>query len=807
MASTAAIGRAPGTPVPLTPLVGREEDVTAACALMRRPEVRLLTLTGPGGVGKTRLAMQAARETAAAFPTGVAFVPLAALTDPSLVLPAIAQAFDVREPGERSLLRRLTAALRDQHCLLVLDNFEQVVAGAPDVGQLVDATGHLKILVTSRVPLRVSGEHEYPVAPLAVPDGAHDTPEDLGRVPAVSLFVQRARAVKPDFALTDANAAAVADSCRRLEGLPLAIELAAARSKVLSPQALLARLTNRLQVLTGGMRDTPARLRTMRAAIAWSHDLLSPAEQALFRRLSVFPGGFTLEAAEQVTSFELRASSSPPSKLEARSSKLATLDGIEALIDHSLLQRAEGADGEPRYTMLETIREFAAECLDLNGETDVLGVRHAAWAVAFAERAGSVAGAEQGRQLERLDEEYANLRAAHAWLVNRQDPDAVRLAAALGFYWLNRGFLRDGRAWLDQALAIPADRTPSLAQAQALVIAGMLAHYHGDDRSARPFLERSLALWAHLDDPWGTVAALVQFGIVGEDGGEYDDAARYLDQAFALCETERERPTATLAWLGDNPAQVGGWALYHRGIVAWGQGKTEQATAYLQDALARQRAAGHAWGVSGTTSYLGLLACERGDLAAAAALLGESLDIRSAMGTTEDLPGSLADVATLAAAGGRMAAAARLFGAAEALLETLGAPPMLPERTAYERAAATTRAALGDAAYATESAAGRGLSPGTAIALAREVLASVAHRPGQAMPAPPTPARTDTSGLTTRELAVLRLLAAGRANREIAGELGIGLLTVKTHVANILAKLGVETRAAAAAYAHRHGLA
>jgi predicted ATPase/DNA-binding CsgD family transcriptional regulator/DNA-binding XRE family transcriptional regulator len=785
----------PSPPVPLTQLVGRRRELADLRRLVTGGDTRLVTLTGPGGVGKTRLALELAADLKSAFPDGIAFVPLATVRNASLVLPTIAEALGVRDRGGRSLTARSAELLRGRSILLVLDNFEHVAEAASPVAELLAACPGLTMLATSRVTLRLSGEIEYQVTPLAVPPANPWAGlSELTANDAVALFAQRARAGNPGFALTPVNAAAVAEICRRLDGLPLALELAAARVKLFSPEALLARLGTGLAVLTGGPRDQPARLRSMRDAVAWSHDLLDCEEQTLFRRLSVFPGGFTLEAAEAVIAGSTAGT--------APSGSSTVLDGIASLLDKSLLRRLDAEADEPRFGMLATVQEYGLERLAASGEEAVLRRSHAAYFLGFAEQAWPAFRRRSGQEswLNRLEPERGNLRSALAWLDESGDATSLlQLTGALFWFWYVRGPLGEGRAWLERARAAAGASAPAELRVRALIGAGLLAHFQNDEAEAVRWLDAGLAQAAELGDPWWLAFARLALGILAEDRGDYRPAEACFAEALTLFQATGDDANA-------------GLTLNHLGIVAWGQGDVERAAARCEDAVALQRAAGDAWGLSNSLAYLGLLAGERGEYARAAAAHRDSLELRWAAGAWEDIAGSLADVAVLAAAVGRAEQAARLFGAADAVREEAGRPSIkLPERAVYEHGERRAGTALGENAFAEARAAGRALSAERAVAEAAGLAGEIAG-PGPELCTGPANAdgadsrSTHPAGLTAREVEVLRLISTGLSNAEVAEALFLSPRTVGVHLRRIYDKLGVSSRAAATRFAFESGL-
>src|SRR5215203_1083702 len=488
-------------PMQLTTLVGREAEIVHVAAMIEREGARLVTLSGPGGTGKTRLALAVAAEALDSFPDGVWFVDLAPLTDPALVLPGIASVLGVREPGGQGLLRAVEAFLVSKRLLLVLDNFEQVLAAAPQLAELLMACPQLSMLVTSREPRQVRAEQQVPVFPLTLPPAELMLPlSELARVPAIDLFLQRATAIVPDFALTEDNAPIIAAICQRLDGLPLAIELAAARVRFLPPRALLERLERSLPVLTGGPRDAPARQRTLRDAIAWSHDLLEGDEPILFRRLAVFSGGWTFEAAEAVVSHD---------------GALDVFTGITALADKSLVRPVATTGPNPRFGMLETIREFGLDQLAAAGEVDSTRRRHAEYFVTFSEKlSAELSQATEPELLERLAAEHDNIRAALVWLDQQGDEEtSIRLAAGLGWFWFVRGFGTEGISWLERARS-PRSAVAGPIRAAALNWASVLTLPRKDHAAAAELAAFSVSLLRENGDESASLAmALLGHGL------------------------------------------------------------------------------------------------------------------------------------------------------------------------------------------------------------------------------------------------------------------------------------------------------
>jgi predicted ATPase/class 3 adenylate cyclase len=719
-----------------TPLVGRGREVEEVLERLRSEEVRLLTLTGAGGTGKTRVGLQVAAEALEEFEGGAFFAALAAISEASLVASAMAGALGVLESGERSLEEDLEDYLREKELLLVLDNFEQVLGAAPLVGRLLAACPGLKVLATSRIPLGLYGEREFPVPPLGLPDPGRPPPiEALTQYEAVRLFIERARDARPDFSVTNENAPMVAEICHRLDGLPLAIELAAARVKVLTPQAMLQRLGTRLKLLKGGARDLPERQRTLRGAIDWSYGLLEEDERALFARLSVFAGGCTLESAEAVCDAD--------GDLEAD-----VLDGIESLVDKSLLKQGEGFGGEPRFSMLGTIREYALERLEESGEAEELARLHAEHYLALAEEAEpELKGPRQLEWFAHLEEEHDNLRGALSWALERRQVElGLRLRGALVGFWRVRGHISEGRRWLEEGMARSASVTPPV-RAKALVGLGVLVDIQGDYERAVKLYEEGLALYQEIGDKEGIANCLSELGWVAQVRGDFERAESMLEESASLYrEVGNEADLATVlsilgvmaSFQGDHARANKFWeeseALSRRagdehgatrslGNIAYTallQGDYKRATALIEEALAWAREHGAAQLVVQNLINLGLATREIGDHDRAAAYFEEALALSQEMRDRLGLIEALEGVAGLVVAMAADRRAALLWGAAEALREATGASLAEVDYELHEPHLAAARSRLGEQAWHEALAEGRTMTLEQAVSYALE---------------------------------------------------------------------------------------
>jgi predicted ATPase/DNA-binding CsgD family transcriptional regulator len=844
-------------PAQLTTFIGREREVGAVCSLLRRPEIRLVTLTGTGGVGKTRLGLQIATELRDTFSDGTFFISLAPITDPDLVVPAIAESLGIREIGGRILLDLLKAYLYDKCLLLLLDNFEQILAAAALLTDLLTVCPRLKMLVTSRAALHIRGEQEYDVPPLALPDSTQ-LPDlaTLSQYEAVTLFLQRAQAIKPEFRISDANAYTIAEICVRLDGLPLAIELAAARLKLLPPQALLARLEHRLAVLTGGSRDAPLRQQTLRNTIAWSYHLLDAREQQLFRRISVFVGGCTLEAVEAVCA-------------ELGDAIPSVLDKVASLVDKNLLQQMAQEGVEPRLMMLETIREFGLEILPASGELEVTRQAHANYYLMLAEKMElKLLGAEQFDQLER---EHDNLRAALSWLIEREEKEmALRLGGALWWFWGMRNHVSEARQWMERTFSQGSEVRDDV-RAKALNCLGLLVYWQGDYNRAEYLCGESLALFRKIGDRAGIATSLSNLGLIETTRSNYAAASSLAEEALAIWRViggkgylgftlnilaevaikqgeytkARElaeeaatilRETGDLGVLSNSQLFIVETMFY--------QGDHAGASALAEENLRLSREIGDLANSAAALSFLGQVALHRGDYTMAHELLEESVTLvresqnpwyiarslsRLARVLTVDgnyttarllyeeslaiahdkwdIAFSLGGLAVVVAEQGEPTWAARLWGAAEALREAIGAliPPVY--RTDYEQAVAAARAQVGEQSFSALWAEGRSmpleqvLTARGPVTIPESVATIQSSSPTVEKSLPRYP-----DGLTAREVEVLRLLAQGLTDAQIAEQLIISPRTVNTHLTSIYGKIQVSTRSAATRYAIEHPL-
>jgi predicted ATPase/DNA-binding CsgD family transcriptional regulator len=838
---------APALPTVLTTFVGREREIAQLTELL--PTTRLLTLTGAGGSGKTRLAIEVARRHADAYPDGIWLVELATLSDPTLVPQAVARVLGIRERAPQPMRQTLVEALQARQAFIVLDNCEHLAAACADLAEaLLRACPELRLLVTSRAVLNVAGEVTWRAPALGLP--SHASPPSVAQVAAseaVQLFLDRARAVQPAFALTEQNAAAVATICTRLDGLPLAIELAAARLSVLSTEQLAARLTDRFALLTTGRQTALPHHRTLRAAMEWSFDLLDEADRDAFICLASFAGGFTLEAAEYVCegeagkpgSGEDGASASPPrfpaSPLPPSSSQpprlpASHLDVLARLVDRSLVVAESGRADVQRYRLLETVRAFAWERLQADGRAGLVQRRHAEYFTNWVERVtGDRAGRGEATWLEQVAAEHDNLRAALRWALEQQEPPlAVRLTAALHDFWWLQGSIIEARQWLAAVLRLVGP-APTRERAQALLRSAQFATVVGEFAPAAGWLEEvllmdcirddpltralvlrersyirfmagdyvaaaadnvaSLALFRQVDDPVWTGRALTTLAVKVWVLGETARATTALDEARRLL-SEAGSPVDLAATL----SQAGHFAL--------ASGDVGRARAYYEECLTIRRASGATFGLAGPLAGLAAVALAEGDLPAAAERHRQALEFRQREGDRGGISLSLDGLAALAAAQRQPATAARLYAAAAALRAALRMPaPILPAfGEMVERQIAAVRRRLGPAAFAAAWAAGQALSADAACAVALAVAEAALAEP------PAARAAVTIDGLTRREREVIDLLLRGDSNRAIAAALSRSERTIEGHVSRILDKLGLTSRAQIAVWAVQQGL-